>query len=330
MKRRQFIAGIGSAAAWPVVARAQQGERVRRLGVLLGWDDNDTLARAWFSGFTQGISELGWTDGRNLRMDVRWAAGNIGRMRMYEKELVGLEPEVILASSTPVTAALQRETQTIPIVFAAISDPVGAGFVASLARPGGNITGFINIEAAIGGKWLQLLTEIEPAIKRVAIMFNPDTAPGAGTYYLTAFEAAARLFKVEPITAPVHSDAEIETVISSLARDAGGGLVVSADSFMQVHRAQVILLAARNNIPVISDVVIPAKDGALLSYGADYRDIFRRSASYIDRLLHGEKPAELPVQVPTKFAMAVNLKTAKALGLTVPQSILLSADEVIE
>jgi putative ABC transport system substrate-binding protein len=330
IQRREFIAGLGSAAAWTVMARAQQGEQVRRLGVLLGWDDNDTLAKAWFSGFTQGISELGWTDGRNLRMDVRWAAGNIGRMRMYAKELVGLRPEVLLASSTPVTAALQRETQTIPIVFAAISDPVGAGFVVSLARPGGNITGFINIEAAIGGKWLQLLTEIEPAIKRVAIMFNPDTAPGAGTYYLTAFEAAARLSKVEPVTAPVHSDAEIETVMTWLARDAGGGLVVSADSFMQVHRAQVILLAARNNIPVISDVVIPAKDGALLSYGADYRDIFRRSASYIDRILHGEKPAELPVQVPTKFEMAVNLKTAKALGLTVPPSILLSADEVIE
>jgi putative ABC transport system substrate-binding protein len=254
--RRTFIAGLGSAAAWPLVARAQQGEQARRLGVLLGWDDNDTLAETWYSGFTQSISELGWTDGRNLRTDVRWAAGNIGRMRMYAKELVGLGPEVILASSTPVTAALQRETQTIPIVFAGISDPVGAGFVASLARPGGNITGFINIEAAIGGKWLQLLTEIEPAIKRAAIMFNPDTAPGAGTYYLTAFE--------------------------------------------------------------------------LLSYGADYRDIFRRSASYIDRILHGEKPAELPVQVPTKFEMAVNLKTAKALGLTVPQSILLSADEVIE
>jgi putative ABC transport system substrate-binding protein len=182
IRRREFIAGLGSAAAWPVVARAQQGEQVRRLGVLLGWDDNDTLAEAWFSGFTQGMSELGWTDGRNLRMDVRWAAGNIGRMRMYAKALAGLGPEVILASSTPVTAAFQRETQIIPIVFAGISDPVGAGFVASLARPGGNITGFINIGAAIGGKWLQLLTEIEPAIKRVAIMFNPDTAPGAGTF----------------------------------------------------------------------------------------------------------------------------------------------------
>jgi putative ABC transport system substrate-binding protein len=330
MRRRDFIAGAAGAAAWPLAARAQQGMRVRRIGVLLGWDDNDPLSKAWFSGFTQGISELGWTDGRNLRMDVRWAAGNVDRMRMFSKELIGLGPELILAGTTPVTAALQRETQTIPIVFAGISDPVGAGFVASLARPGGNITGFINIEADIGGKWLELLTEIEPAIKRVAIMFNPDTAPGAGTYYLPAFEAAARLSKVEPITAQVHSDAEIETVMTSLARDGVGGLVVSPDGFMVVHRAQVILLAARNNLLVISDGVIPAKDGALLSYGADLRDIFRRSASYVDRILRGAKPAELPVQLPTKYEMAVNLKTAKALGLVVPQSILLRANEVIE
>jgi putative ABC transport system substrate-binding protein len=329
MRRREFIAGLG-AAALPVMARAQQGARVRRIGVLLGWDDNDALSKAWFSGFTRGISELGWTDGRNLRMDVRWAAGNVDRMRMFAKELIGLGPELILAGTTPVTAALQRETQTIPIVFAGISDPVGAGFVASLARPGGNITGFINIEAGIGGKWLELLTEIEPAIRRVAIMFNPDTAPGGGSYYLPAFEAAARLFNVEPITAHVHSDAEIETVMTSLAREAGGGLVVSPDGFMVVHRAQVLLLAARNNIPVISDGVIPAKDGALLSYGADLSDIFRRSASYVDRILRGAKPAELPVQLPTKYEMVVNLKTAKALGLTVPQSILLTADEVIE
>jgi len=330
MKRREFIAALGGVVAWPLAARAQQGERVRRIGVLLGWDDDNALSKAWFSGFTQGISELGWADGRNLRMDVRWAAGNVDRMRRFAKELVGLGPDLILASTTPVTAALQRETQTIPIVFAGISDPVGAGFVASLARPGGNITGFINIEATIGGKWLQLLTEIEPTIKRVAMMFNPDTAPGGGSYYLPAFVAAARLSKVEPITAPVHSDAEIETVMTSLARDAGGGLVVQSDGFMQVHREKIILLAALNNIPVISDAVIPAKDGGLLSYGADFRDIFRRSASYVDRILRGEKPAELPVQVPTKFEMTVNLKTAKALGLSVPQSILVSADEVIE
>jgi putative ABC transport system substrate-binding protein len=238
MKRRQFIAGLGSTAAWPLTAGAQQGARVRRIAVLLGWDDNDALSKAWFSGFTQGISELGWTDGRNLRMDVRWAADNVDRMRMFAKELIGLGPELILAGTTPVTAALQRETQTIPIVFAGISDPVGAGFVASLPRPGGNITGFINIEGGIGGKWLELLTEIEPAIKRVAIMFNPDTAPGGGSYYLPAFEAAARLSKVEPITAHVHSDVEIEKVMTSLAREAGGGLVVSPDGFMVVHRAK--------------------------------------------------------------------------------------------
>jgi putative tryptophan/tyrosine transport system substrate-binding protein len=330
MKRREFIAGLGSAAAWPVVARAQQGERVRRIGVLLGWDDNDTLAKAWFSGFTQGISELGWTDSRNLRMDLRWAAGNVDRMRRFAKELVELGPDLILASTTPVTAALRRETQTIPIVFAGISDPVGAGFVASLPRPGGNITGFINIEAAIGGKWLELLMEIAPGVKRAAMMFNPDTAPGAGSYYLPAFEAAARLSKVEPITAPVHSDDEIEMVITSLARGGDGGLVVQSDGFMVVHHSQVISLAAQNKIPVISDASISAKDGSLLSYGADFRDIFHRSASYVDRILRGEKPADLPVQLPVKFDTAINLKTAKALGLNVPQSIMLRADEVIE
>jgi putative tryptophan/tyrosine transport system substrate-binding protein len=329
MRRREFIAGVVGTAVLPMAARAQQGERVRRIGVLLGWDDN-AIAKAWFSGFTQGISELGWIDGRDLRMDLRWAAGNVDRMRTFAKELVGLAPDLILASTTPVTAALQRETQTIPIVFAGISDPVGAGFVASLARPGGNITGFINIEAAIGGKWLELLTEIEPTIKRVAMMFNPGTAPGGGSYYLPAFEAAARLSKVEAITAPVHNDTEIETVMTSLSRDANGGLVVQSDGFMQVHRAQIILLASRNKIPVISDAVIPAKDGGLLSYGADFKDIFRRSASYVDRILRGEKPAELPVQVPTKFEMSVNLKTAEALGLSVPQSILVRANEVIE
>jgi putative tryptophan/tyrosine transport system substrate-binding protein len=330
VRRREFIAGLGSAAAWPSMARAQQGERVRRIGVLLGWDDNDALSKAWFSGFTLGISELGWTDGRNLRTDLRWAAGNVDRMRRFARELVELGPDLILASTTPVTAALQRETQTIPIVFAGISDPVGAGFVASLPRPGGNITGFINIEAAIGGKWLELLTEIAPGVKRVAMMFNPDTAPGGGSYYLPAFEAAARLSNVEPIRAPVHSDAEIELVMTSLARDGGGGLVVQSDGFMVVHRPQIISLAARNKIPVISDASISAKDGSLLSYGADFRDIFHRSASYVDRILRGEKPADLPVQLPVKFDTAINLKTAKALGLIVPQSIMLRADEVIE
>jgi putative tryptophan/tyrosine transport system substrate-binding protein len=330
MKRREFIAGLG-AAACPLAARAQQAERARRIGVLMGWDENDPQAKAGLSEFAQGLSELGWTDGRNMRLDVRWEGESIDRMRMLAKELVGLQPDAILANSTPATAALQRETRTIPIVFVIVSDPVGAGFVASLPHPGGNITGFINMEGAMGGKWLQLLTEIAPGIKRAAIMFNPDTAPGGGSYYLPSFEAAARSLKVAPIAAPVHSDAEIETVITSLGREPGGGLVVMPDTFVQVHRAQIISLAARNNVPANYPwSFVVAREGGLFSYGPDFVDIMRRSASYMDRILHGAKPADLPVQLPIKMEMAVNVKTAKALGLTVPQSILLLADEVIQ
>jgi putative tryptophan/tyrosine transport system substrate-binding protein len=330
MRRRQFIVGLGGAAAWPLAARAEQGERVRRIGVLLGWDDDNTLSKAWFSGFTQGISELGWTDGRNLRMDVRWAAGNVDLMRMFAKELVGLQPDVILAQSTPVTAALQRETRTIPIVFASTSDPVGSGFVASLARPGGNITGFINVEAEMAGKWLGLLTEIAPPIKRAAIMFNPDRAAGGGSYYLTPFEAAARSLAVTPFAAPVRSDAEIETLIASLGHEPQTGFVVASDGFVIIHRALIISLAARNKVPAVYADSVFARDGGLLSYGPDHVDISRRSASYVDRILRGAKPSELPVQLPIKFVMALNAKTAKTLGLTVPQSILLRADEVFE
>jgi putative ABC transport system substrate-binding protein len=251
-------------------------------------------------------------------------------MRTFAKELVGLQADVILANTTPVTAALQRETRTIPIVFVIVSDPVGAGFVASLPRPGGNITGFINVEAEMAGKWLELLTEIAPGVKRAAAMFNPYTAPGGGSYYLSAFEAAARSLKVEPIVAPVHSDAEIETIVASLGREVGGGLVVMPDGFTFVHRATTISLTARNNVPAVYTQSVFARDGGLLSYGHDRVDIFRRSASYVDRILRGAKPAELPVQLPTKFEMALNLKTAKALGLTVPPSFYWRADEVIE
>jgi putative ABC transport system substrate-binding protein len=249
---------------------------------------------------------------------------------MFAKELVDLQPEVILASTTPVTAALQRETRTIPIVFAGVTDPVGDGFVAGLPRPGGNITGFMDEEAAMAGKSLQLLTEIAPGVKRAAIMFNPDTAPGGGSYFLPSFESASQSLKVAPIVAPVHSDAEIETVITSLGRESGGCLVIQPDAFMIVHRAPVILLAARNNVPAVYPRSTYVRDGGLLSYGPDGVDYFRRAALYVDRILRGAKPAELPVQLPVKFEMAINLKTAKALGLTVPQSILLRADEVIE
>jgi putative ABC transport system substrate-binding protein len=329
MKRREFIAGLG-AAAWPVVARAQQQERVRRVGVLMGADENDSQRKGWLSAFTQGLAELGWTNGRNLRMDIRWAGDNVDRMRMFAKELADLQPDVIFSHTTPVTAALQRQTRTIPIVFVFVGDPVGEGIVAGLPRPGGNITGFIPQEAGIVGKYLELLTEIAPGVKRVAAMFNPDTEPFVRRYFLPSFEAAARSLKVAPITAPVHNDAEIETVITSLGREPGGGLVVMPDAFMVVHRAPIIMLAARNNVPTIYHLSISVRDGGLLSYGADGADMFRRAASYADRILRGADPADLPVQLPIKFDTTINLKTAKALGITVPQSILLRADEVIE
>jgi putative ABC transport system substrate-binding protein len=313
-----------------VVARAQQGDRVRRIGVLMDRDASDTDAKARLSALTQGLTELGWTDGRNLRMDIRWGGENGDRMRMFARELVDLQPDVILPQGTLATRALQQETRTIPIVFGGVSDPVGAGFVAGLPRAGLNITGFSNLESSMAGKWLELLTEIAPGVKRVAIMFNPDTSPGRGSFFLPFFEAAARSFNVDPITAPVHSEAEIETLITSLGREPRGGLVVPPDTFASIHRVPITSLAVRNSVPTIYSQSGFVRDGGLLSYGANQADFLRHSASYVDRILRGAKPADLPVQLPTKFEMIVNLKTAKALGLTVPQSILLRADEVIE
>jgi ABC-type uncharacterized transport system substrate-binding protein len=330
VKRREFITLLGGAAAWPLAAHAQQPERMRRIGVLMGYAESDPEAKGFFAGFMQTLADLGWIDGRNLQMNVRWAPGSVDRMRSFAKELVELQPDVILANSTPVTAALQRETRTIPIVFAVASDPVGSGFAASLARPGGNITGFSIAEASLPGKWMELLTEITPSLKRAAMMFNPDTAPYVSSYYLPSFEAAAQSLKVAPITARVYSDAEIETAIRSLGRDPGGGLLVMPDNFMEIHRAQIISLAARNNVPAVYQLPVNVRDGGLLSYGADFADIFRRAAPYVDRVLRGALPSELPVQMPTKYIMALNAKTAKALGLTVPPTLLVRADEVIE
>jgi putative ABC transport system substrate-binding protein len=328
MKRREFIAGLGSAAAWPVVARAQQGERVRRIGLLGFSDQTDPVSKRRLSAFTQALADLGWIEGRNMRMDTRFAGGDINRMQALALELVGLQPDVIVTASTPAVAALQLETRTIPIVMISVSDPVGSGFVAGLNRPGGNITGFGQAEASMGGKWLELLSEIAPGLKRAAIMFNPDTAPTS--LYVSSFETAARSLKVVPITAPVHSDVEIETAIMTLGCEPGGGLVVMLDIFTLTHRAPIILAAARHSLPAIYFLSDFARDGGLLSYGVDQVDTYRRAATYVDRILRGAKPAELPVQFPTKFEMVVNLKTAKALGLTVPQSILVRADEVIE
>jgi len=328
MRRREFIAGLGSTAAWPLAARAQQGERVRRIGVLLQGDENEPLFKTRRSAFTQALADLGWSDGRNVRMDLRWASDDINRIRAFAQELVGLQPDIIVTNTTPTTVAPQRETQTIPIIFTTVADPVASGIVARLDRPSGNVTGFVGFEATLGGKWLELLSEMAPGLKRVAIMFNPDTAPVLALMPL--FETAARSLKVEPIIAPVHSDAEIETAIIALGREPGGGLVVMPDIFMIAYRAPVISAAAKNNVLAVYWAPEFARDGGLLSYGPDQVDIWRRAAFYVDRILRGEKPGDLPVQFPTKFEMVVNLKTAKALGLTVPQSILLRADEVIE
>jgi putative ABC transport system substrate-binding protein len=327
MRRREFIAGLG-AAAWPLAARAQQDTRVRRIGVLMAGDENDPTAKLRLSAFTQALAGLGWTDGRNVRMDLRWAGGDINRIRALAQELVGLQPDIILANSTAVTAAVQRETRTIPIVMVNVTEPVDRGFVAAFNQPGGNITGFTTLEASLGGKWLELLSEIAPGLKRAAIMFTPYM--GIASVFMPSLETAARSLKVVPIIAPVHSDVEIETAISDLGREPGGGLVLMPDAFMTVHRAPIISAAARNNVPAVYPQSFFVRDGGLLSYGVDQVDTWRRAATYVDRILRGAKPTELPVQLPTKFEMAVNFKTAKALGLAVPPSILLRADEVIE
>jgi putative ABC transport system substrate-binding protein len=268
-------------------------------------------------------------EGINLRMDVRWAASSVDRTSMFAKELVSLQPAVILVNSTPGTAALQQETRTIPVVFVGLADPVGEGFVTGLPHPGGNLTGLINVEPSMVSKWLELLTEIAPGVTRAAIMFNPDAAPYS-RYYLPLFELAARSLKVESIAAPVYSDAEIETVITSLGNGPGGGLVAPSDSWMAVRRKSIILLAIRNNVPAIYSQTAYVRDGGLLSYGPDYRDLYRRAAPYVDRILRGENPADLPVQLPVKFEMTLNAKTAKAIGIEIPPTLLARADEVIE
>ena len=332
MRRREFISLLGgaTAASWPLATRAQQPDRVRRVAVLMGYSEADLEAKELLWEFKEGLSELGWIEGRNLLMVVRWAPGRTDLMRTFAKELVNLQPDVILADSTPVTAALKRETLTIPIVFAAVADPVGSEFVASLPRPGGNITGFGSLETSMASKWLELLTQIAPGVTRAAMMFNPDTAPYVNSYVVPSFEAAAQSFKVALIAAPVHSDSEIETVITSLGREPGGGLLALPDNFVEINRASIISLAARNNVPAVYQTPVIARDGGLLSYGADFRDIFRRATRYVDRILRGAKPSELPVQMPIKYLMIINLKTAKALGLTVPPALLVADDEVIE
>jgi putative tryptophan/tyrosine transport system substrate-binding protein len=329
MRRRDFLTLLGGAAATrPIAARAQQPGQVRRVSALMGWSQENPEFSAWFAAFVQRLAQLGWIDGRNVRIDVDWTNADINRARALAKELIDRQPDVILAGTTPVTTALVKETRTIPIVFAVVSDPVGAGFVDSLPRPGRNVTGFINEEGTMGGKWLELLREVAPRFTRAGIMFNPETAPGGGTYFLGSFETAAQAMKVETIIARVRSDAEIESAIAALGQDAA--LVVMTDSFMGVHRGTVIAAALRHKVPTIYDAVVFAREGGLLGYGASNADLFRRSADYVDRILRGAKPADLPVQVPVQYELAINLNTAKTLGLEVPLFFQQRADEVIE
>jgi putative ABC transport system substrate-binding protein len=328
--RRQFKSVLGGAtAAWSLGARAQQPDQLRRIGVLSALAETDPEAQAQDAAFRKGLDELGWIDGRNIHVDYRWGAGSIDRVQQFAKELARLNPEVLLGVTTPATAALQAQTHTIPIVFAVVSDPAGSGFVAKLAKPGGNITGFVNIEASLSGKWLELMREIAPSVSHVGFLFNPQTTPYA-RYYLDTFRSAASALAVEPIEAPVNGAAELEAVMMKLGGETGSGLIVMPETFTALYRETICALAARYRLPAVYPFRFFVTAGGLISYGVDLADELRRAASYVDRIPRGAKPDELPVQLPTKFEPTINLKTAKALGLTIPDKRLLTADEVIE
>ena len=327
--RRELLAALGgAAAAWPLAARAQQAERVRRIGLLMGVAD-DREGQARVTALKQGLQELGWTDGRDIQIETRFGEADIGRIRTDAAELVALAPDIIVGQTTPVIRALRQATSSIPIVMAAVNDPVEQGFVSSLAHPAGNITGFMFIDFQMVGKWLEMLKEVAPGVSRAVLMFNPDTAPHYYVY-LRSFEAEPRSVAIEVTAAPVRDTAEIEAAFAKLGREPGGGLIVAPDAFTIVHHPLFIRLAQQHRLPAVYNLRTYVAQGALMSYGPDPYDLFRRSASYVDRILKGAKPADLPVQQPTKFELAINLKTAKALGLQIPDKLLALADEVIE
>ena len=330
MRRREFITFLGAGAGWPLAARAQQPGRMRLIGVLMGYAESDSEAQSQIAAFREGLQRLGGIDGQNIRIDTHWAtATDAATMQPFAKELVALQPDVILASTTPTTTALLQQTRTIPIVFATVGDPIGSGFVASLPRPGGNVTGFATVEGSLGGKWLELLKEIAPRVSRVAFLFNPATATYAESY-LNAFKAAAASLAVEAIAARVHDSSEFESVITAQAREPNSGLIVVGDAFTIAYRIEITSLAARYRLPAIYAWRLFAEAGGLLSYGVDLNDNFRRAAVYVNRILNGAKPSELPVQTPVKYELVINLKTAKALGLDVPPLLQQRADDVIE
>jgi putative ABC transport system substrate-binding protein len=328
MRRRDFIAVIGGAELWSLIAHAQQPEHTRRIGVLIAFPENDPNTQAYVTAFAQALARLGWVEGKNIRTDYRFAAGDPALFKTYAAELVSLSPDVILGSPGPVVPSLREQTRTIPIVFV-LGGPVELGFVQSLARPGGNITGFIAFDAPMMGKWLQLLKEVAPSVTRVAVIFNPDTAPHAPLFN-RAIQAAAPSFEITVTLAPVHDDAAIEDAIGAQSREPGGGLISLPDSFMSTHRDVIIAAATRHRLPLMGSGDAWPRAGALMSYSFDTVDLFAQAASYIDRILKGASPADLPVQQPTKYSLVINLKTAKALGLTVPATMIDLADEVIE
>jgi putative ABC transport system substrate-binding protein len=329
MRRRDFITFIGgAAAAWPCMARARPAGLVRLVGVLMGGAESDRASQSLVAEFRAALANLGWKEGSNLQIELRWGAADVERIGAFAKELVDLRPDAILGQTTPVASALARETRTIPIVFVTVSDPIGSGLAASIRRPGGNITGFTFVESEMGGKWVQLLKEIAPRTVRVALLFNPATAPPL-KFYMPSIQATASSFAVQTSAAPVHAKDEIEGVIASQARNPGGSLIVMPDAFNATNRELIIALAARYSVPAIYGNNF-AESGGLIFYGAGFAESFRLGAGYIDRILKGAKPGELPIQLPTKFELVINLKTAKALGLTVPQLLLVRADEVIE
>ena len=329
MKRRKFITLLGGAVvAWPLAAGAQQSERLRRVGVLMGVAESDPEGSVRIAAFRQALHALKWVEGNNLHIDIRWGTGDAARIKAYAAELVSLAPDVILGTNTPTARALKQATETIPIVFAGLSDPIGDGIVASLSKPGGNITGFTSFDAAIAGKWVQLLKEVSPSIERVAVIFNPDTAPHA--IFLPVMETVAPQVGVTLIRAPVRNIAEIESAINKLTSAPGGGLILMPDVFIALNRKFIFGLAAHGRLPTMCPVRYLAADGGLISYGSNFTDLFRQAAPYVDRILRGEKPRDLPVQETTKFELVVNLKTAKTIGLTVPYPLLARADEVIE
>ena len=331
MKRRAFLTLLGSAvAAWPLAARAQQPtKRGRRIGVLIGFAETDPAVQSWLTVFRGALTKLGWTEGSNFQIELRWAGYDSDRMKTFAKELVDLRPDAILSVTTPVTDALVRETQTIPIVIVTVADPISSGFVTNLGRPGGNVTGFALYEPSMGGKWLEQLKQIAPGVTRVALLFNPTTTVPI-KFYMASIQAAASSFAVQTSTAPVHAKDEIEGVIAALASNPGAGLIVMPDLFNTINRDLIVAAAARYRVPAIYFFRSFADSGGLISYGPDFDEQYPRAAEYIDRILKGEKPGDLPIQMPIKVPLVINLKTAKALGLSVPLGLLNAADEVIE